>query len=574
MRDHYDFRINTPSPSKEDIEKHKDFDALLERYQKETTPVRSISPVRRLLVAGMSLAAGLAAWFILTHTPADVRYEKQALAYFASQPYVAPPLEQTIEKEYAQFSLDATEGGTYDGNNGTRLDIPSNAFQDEAGNAVNGKVDIIYREMHDFVDFFLSGIPMTYDSTGTEYQLESAGMMEIYAIQNGKRLHIRPGRAIQVELVSEISVSNLEEALAYNIYRLDTTQRNWVYQDVDEMIIVETYFPELSEDHELAAVQESFQVELTALESAERLAISDLERELTIPDPPLRPQRHNGTDFVFDFDLSSLLQSPEVHSLSQEQLDLIREGTLWQLHPAETIDRTQLARQWDDLSLVPINSRDFRLSLFKDDQQLSVIVNPVLSGTDYENALVEYQEAQVQYEQLASHRSELLRIGRDSVLRHFAEEREQLHASYDQAWASADIDHPPIRHKVINRFEATQLGVWNCDKPTEPKLAKVKTRFQDEHGSALRNRVGYVVDVNKNTITRFYTSRTAKIPIQHDADQLIWMLTDEQKLAVCRPASAKQLQPFEDDDQLIVMDVIDRPLHTEMDVREVLYSSL
>ncbi|MBK8490198.1 MAG: hypothetical protein IPL49_04635 [Saprospirales bacterium] len=574
MRRHYHFRINTPSPSRKDIEKHKDFDALLERYQQDPLPKRTTSsPVRRILIAGMSLAAGLAGWFILTNVPTDAQYEKQAGAYFASQPYVAPPLDQTIQKEYAQFSFDAAQGGTYDGRNGTRLHIPTEAFQDAAGNAISGNVDIKYREMHDFVDFFLSGIPMAYDSAGTQYQLESAGMLEIYAEQHGKRLQIRPGRAIEVELVSEISVSDVEEAKAYNVYRLDTLQRNWVYQDVDEMIIVETYFPELPEAHELCTVQESFQLELTALESTEQLALSDLDRELAAPDPPLRPQRHNGTDFVFDFDLSALLQAPESHSLSQEQLDLLREGTLWQLHPAETINRDQLAQQWDDLQLRPINSRDFQLTLFKGAQQLSVVVNPVLSGANYDNALAEYEAAMKQYELLTALRADQLRFKRDSVLAHFAAEREHLNARYQEAWASVEIEPPPIRHKVINRFKATHLGIWNCDRPMEPKIADVKARFRDESGGALRNRVGYLVDVNKNTITRFYTGRTAKLPINPDTDQLIWMLTDEQQLAICRPASTKQVQT-DQGRQTIVMDIVDRPLRNEIDIREALYSSL
>ena len=573
MRRHYDFRINTPSPSSEDIEKHKNFDALLDQYGQGAAPKRASSTVRRLVTASMSLAAGLAGWFLISQIPTDAKFERQAHAYFASQPYIAPPFDQPVQKEFAQFSVDAGQGATCNGNNGTRLHIPSEAFQDEAGNAVSGNVDIKFREMHDFVDFFLSGVPMDYDSSGTPYQMESAGMVEIYAEQNGKRLLIRPGRAIEVELVSEISVSDDEDINDYHIYRLDTLQRNWVYEDANDMIIVETYFPELPAEHELCSVQESFQLELTALESDERLALSDLERELAIPDPPLRPQRHNGTDFVFDFDLSALLQAPESHSLSPEQLDLLREGTLWQLHPAETVDRSQLAQQWDDLELHPINNRDFQLTLIKGDQQLSVVVNPVLSGADYDKALAEYDTEWARYEQLASKHTELLRIRQDSIRDHFAAERKQLHTNYEAAWASARIDHPPIRHKVINRFKATHLGIWNCDRPIEPEVADVRARFRDESGTALRNRVGYLVDVNKNTITRFYTGRMAKLPINPEADQLIWMLTDDRQLAVCRPASAKQIQPARFG-QTVVMDVIDRPLQNEMDVREALYSSL
>lgn len=569
MKRGYNFRINDPQPSKERIETHKDFDALLERYQASQKAPKSI---RRQLYTGMSIAAALGGIILLVNLPFARSYEEKSQAYFASQPFIAPPLGDTVQKAFSQFAVDAGQGATLSGHNGTQLRVPSEAFQDEAGNAVTGNVNIRFRELHDVVDFFLAGIPMSYDSAGTEYQLESAGMMEIYAEQNGKRLLIRPGRAIEVELVSEISVANMEEMNDYSIYRLDTAQRNWVYEDVDQMIIVETYFPDLPQDHALCSVQESFQLELASLESAERLALSYLEQELAIPDLPLRPQRHNGTDFVFDFDLSALLQNPQSHSMSPEQLDLLREGTLWQLHPAETVDRSELARQWDDVQLKPINNRDFELSLFKGTRQLSVVVNPVLSGARYEQALAEYQAEMARHDQLTAKRKELLEIGRDSILAHFAEEREQLHGSYDEAWAAAQTDHPPIRHRVINRFLATHLGVWNCDRPAKHEVAEVKTRFEDESGLALRNRVGYLVDKNRNTITRFYTSRLAKLPIVPVAGQMIWMLTDDQQLAVWKPEPDMNLPAGQGNRRTLVMDVLDRPIRSETDIREALFT--
>lgn len=571
MRRRYEFKRNTPKPSRQDIEKHKDFDALLERYRQNPGARRRFLTPRRLNIAGLLLAAGLTGWFLLTGLPLFPSYEERANAYFASQPLIDPPFPQHIPKEFVQRSLDANAGGVLEGKNGTRINVPSDVFQDESGNAVSGEVQIRYREMHDVVDFFLAGIPMNYDSAGVEYQLESAGMMEIYAQQNGKRLQIRPGRSIEVELVSEVTMESTADLTEFHIYRLDTMERNWVYEDVNRMIILETYFPDLPEDHPLCTVQESFQMELAALESAERLALSDLEEELALPAPPLRPQRHNGTDFVFDFDLSALLRNPQSHSLNPEQLRLLREGTLWQLHPAENIDRSSLAQQWEDVQIAPINNRDFKLTLFKGNLQVSVVVNPVLSGNDYDLALAQYQTAIESFERDIQRSKELLDLRRDSIHQYYASVREQLDAKYDARWAEVNTVHPPIRHKVISRFLATQLGIWNCDRPAETKLAGVQARFEDETGSALRNRVGYLIDNTRNTITRFYTGRMAKLPIDPEAGQLIWMVTGDRQLAVCRPASAKQLTG---DDNTIVMDIVDRPLRNEWDIREALYSSL
>lgn len=572
MRRRYEFKLNTPKPSRQDIEKRKDFDALLEKYRQAPVPRRRLLTSRRLSIAALALAAGLTGWFLLTGLPFFPSYEQRAAAYFASQPLIDPPLPQFIRKEFVQLSLDANSGGTLEGKNGTRIHVPSDVFQDESGNAVSGDVQIRFREMHDAVDFFLAGIPMSYDSAGVEYQLASAGMMELYAQQNGKRLQIRPGRAIEVEMVSEVTLESTADLAEFHIYRLDTLERNWVYEDANQMIILETYFPDLPEDHPLCTVQESFQMELAALESAERLALSELEQELALPSPPLRPQRHNGTDFVFDFDLSALLRNPQSHSLSPEQLELLREGTLWQLHPAENIDRASLAQQWDDAQITPINNRDFRLTLLKGNERLSVVVNPVLSGRDYERALAQYQTAMEAYENEAGRRKELLQTRRDSIRERYAAVRNQLDASYDAEWAEANTAHPPVRHKVISRFLATQLGIWNCDRPIETKLAGVQARFEDENGSALRNRVGYLVDNTRNTVARFYTGRTAKLPLDPESDQMIWMVTADRRLVIYRPGP----KPQDDDEdiQTIVMNAVDRPLRNERDVREAVYSLL
>lgn len=572
MRRRYEFKLNTPKPSQQDIEKHKNFDALLERYRQAPAPSRRFLTPRRLSLAGLALAAGLTGWFLLTGLPLFQSYEEQATAYFASQPLIDPPLPQYIQKEFVERSLDANAGGTLESQTGTRIHVPSDVFQDESGNAVSGEVQIRYREMHDVVDFFLAGIPMSYDSAGVEYQLESAGMMEIYAQQNGKRLQIRPGRSIEVELVSEVTLESTADLAEFHTYRLDTLERNWVYEDVSQMMILETYFPDLPEDHPLCTVQESFQMELAALESAERLALAELEEELALPAAPLRPQRHNGTDFVFDFDLSALLRNPQAHSLHPEQLQLLREETLWQLHPTENIDRSSLAQQWDDVQIAPINNRDFRLTLIKGNQQVSVVVNPVLSGSDYDRALAQYQTAMEAYDRDVQNRKNLLGMRRDSIHQYYAIVREQLDAKYDARWAEANTVHPPIRHKVISRFLATRLGIWNCDRPVEAKLAEVEARFEDENGTALRNRVGYLVDNTRNTITRFYTGRMAKLPIDPETGQQIWMVTGDRQLAVYRPVSANR--DTTEDDQTIVMDIVDKPLRNEWDVREALYSSL
>jgi len=80
---------------------------------------------------------------------------------------VNPPIPQA-QKVFASYKVDAHKGGVYEYGNGSKITVPARAFVYEDGSEVTGEVELKYREFHDFVDFFLSGIPMEYDSAGQE----------------------------------------------------------------------------------------------------------------------------------------------------------------------------------------------------------------------------------------------------------------------------------------------------------------------------------------------------------------------------------------------------------------------
>src|SRR5690606_38382784 len=100
-------------------------------------------------------------------------------------------------------------------------------LMDKNGVIVSGKVDITYREFSDPVDFFLSGIPMNYDSGGTNYNFESAAMCEIYASQNGEPLFVNPLKK------PEINLTTNNKDIEQNLYYLDTVSKQRIYKGKD-----------------------------------------------------------------------------------------------------------------------------------------------------------------------------------------------------------------------------------------------------------------------------------------------------------------------------------------------------
>jgi len=207
MKKNYDIRFNPKGLSSEEIARHQDFDALLNLLDESKPEAPTQRPVvRRMYIWGGAVAAavvGALFFFGLNNTSPD--YPTQMAEHFNTKPYIDQPLNQ-IKPQFASYKVNANEGGVFEYKNGSRLVVPKAAFVNDKGALIEGEVDLQYREYHDYVDFFLSGIPMYYDSLSTRYTLESAGMMEIFAEKDGKRVKMAPNKTIAVELVSEIDV--------------------------------------------------------------------------------------------------------------------------------------------------------------------------------------------------------------------------------------------------------------------------------------------------------------------------------------------------------------------------------
>jgi len=223
MGNNYNIKRNVPEPDTADINKFKDFDALLASFQNTestqeggkirafTSPRegQSNSRVRRWILMGSSLATAAAVALLLIvrsldDLPTPAQSQAVADAYFAKKPFVNPPLTK-VKPQGKKISIDVALGASVELSEGTRLVIPRTAFQNDRGQLIQeGEVDVFYREMHDAVDFFMAGVPMTYDSAGMRHYLQSAGMIEIIATQNGQPVGMAPGKKIRIELQSNV----------------------------------------------------------------------------------------------------------------------------------------------------------------------------------------------------------------------------------------------------------------------------------------------------------------------------------------------------------------------------------
>ncbi len=135
-------------------------------------------------------------------------------------------LPRSAEVIAEQYRFNSETGGFFIyKRSGTAFSIPARALMYRDGRPAKGEILITYREFRDAADFIVSGIPMTYDSAGTVYHFNSAGMFEIHAFQNNEELFLRKNQNIPLTLAQSATVFNP------NLYAFDTIRQEWSFRN-------------------------------------------------------------------------------------------------------------------------------------------------------------------------------------------------------------------------------------------------------------------------------------------------------------------------------------------------------
>lgn len=580
MKKNYDIRFNPKSLSGKEVAKHKDFDALLKKYEAGEGKPPTKPLFRRIGYAVAAIAAAITVLFIVFNGLNQESYEDKVAEWEKNQPFINPPLTN-VKPQFASYKVNPSEGGVYKYPSGSQLTVPAAAFIGQNGESIEGEVVIHYREMHDFVDFFLSGIPMTYDSAGVNYTLESAGMIEIFAEQDGQRVNMAPGKSIDVELVSNVNVSpELDVPEGFNIYKLDTEKREWVYQEIDriEVLDEDLRFAQLEEDDPLYKEKKDYLAKLETIQISQETELAKIESSIPKPVKPVKPGKAHD-DHAFSLDLSDLIEENGTANAELTALYQKYEKMLWQISPNSEVTTNELQAFGvaTGMKMKKLNGREFELTLEKENAELTVSVNPVLSGDEYEAAMTEFANEMERFQSLSAQRDAQLKAQRTALENEFSEKKRQAKMAFDDRIAEmrangneyAALDEI-IKKKVVNRFRATGFGVWNCDRPLPPDLRILMASFEDEKGQKLNNRTAYLVDQNRNTVYRFLAEDGAKFRFNANSNNLLWLLTDDNKIAVFRPEDFKAISEGEKS-FTFEMETVNKKIDNEEDVRDILY---
>ena len=357
------------------------------------------------LLGAMTLVLLLLAACTPDSEQANQEESQKALIHQASQRSVSPPVAN-LNVSLQHFEVQADQDKTIDLPNGTQIKIAAGTLVDKNGEQLTGPVDLAYREFHDAIDVFMSGIPMTYQTENGEEIFQTAGMMEINASQNGKEVFIAQGKSISIEMASFVEPPENANTLAddYQLYYLNESTGLW--EDRGE--------------NNPGPNPRKTEVPVSVVSEFAEL--------------PMKPQKPSSDEVVFEFAVD-YKRYPKLAPY---------DGISWQYANVETdepgmINPNQEKWVFNEVWMdARVKDRDpenalYELQIRSKRKKARMIVTPVLEGEKYTQAVQTYEEI-----------------------------RRSIQAN--QSKIRAEQQRMAQQAKMVRAFSINQFGTYNCDR--------------------------------------------------------------------------------------------------------------
>jgi len=410
--------------------------------------------------------------------------------------FLQPPIKNS-DIAFKEYTVDAEKGDTLFYQTGSIILFPPNSFIDKNGNLIKGNVKVKYREFTSPIDFYLSGIPMDYDSSGKQYTFESSGMCEILAYQKSLPVFVNPKSKPEINIVTQ---NNSQD---HNIYYLDTIQKRWVYKGVNTVTDLNKKLKENNIN----------------------LTLSGLEIE------PVKPEKANNKSPIIQI---------VIDPASFKEL-LVYDNLQFQLDPNENnFNPKDSSIEWSNVELIRGKGKGlYTLKFSNGSRAVSYSARPVLQGKDYDKALKVFERKSKEYQQklnarLNENKATRQKYIQDSIAHSIQleddkkierlnalieirnKEIEKQNAIVEKI--NKQIEGANLSGKLIRSFEIDGFGIWNVDKAISLNCLTIIATFKDNKGSPIELTNIAVLYKSFNGVIRFGDN---KIQVVKDADNMI-----------------------------------------------------
>jgi hypothetical protein len=549
------FNHNQPPFTEDEIQQAKDFDAVVKR----TTPPGSKGRTMAIVTLGILLTVGLGiwGWKAMDEEPAEIAVintentiEEPTIAY---QPFTNPL--EGIDVPYTTFTLVASTGKTIDLETGTVINIPAHAFRRANGELVEGAVTLKFREFHDVVSIFAAGIPMTYDSAGTQYHFESAGMFEILAYEGDNLLQTNPAAIISVDLASQ------QQGDYFNLYYLENNdQWNFMQKDTAKGIsVIKTNTKFVTESpYEVSLTVNDKEIKPTKSQAKSIYEQADKNYKKALQAAKIiEPQLADDKLFSFKIDYKST-DFPELVPYKNVLFEITEKN--------KDFDPAQAKKEWVDIELTKTDEPQiYKATFYRKEEKMILWVRPVFTKKDLKSAENTFEQLFEEYDQKNKQKLSALLEEKKEKYAEFKAEQNAINAQLAaQIKINEDAQKIYESQGAVRRvFMVENFGMWNSDCPQKlPKGVDMEPLFVNEknHDDTLTFTTLFMAEMNKNALYSlsgnwgvfdgknegYYNEMEEYKPIKgfstkeiaHNTKNrtLVWGITTNNQLAVLKPA--------------------------------------
>jgi hypothetical protein len=519
----YKMNSNREKLSDEDLQEKMNFEKFMREYQ-------PVSFYKTWKFYAMAALAGLmiSGTFLLYSDGNEPSPKAEANGLVS---FVSPPLSG-VNVDYTAFLINASSDTILHYPSGSELHIPSNAFLDEHGLPVKGHVELRYREFHDAADYFVSGIPMTYDSAGMQYQFESAGMLDIRAFQDGKPLFVNTNEQINVAMASDVIGTR------FNIYYLDTTAKKWSYMKEDVVLKEASLYDK----------------------SGESMPAIDASTERIPQAPEKASSNMSRFDIAFDKKLF-----PELAVYQDVSFQVSKDET--------TYDPKLAMSDWDNVKIARCADGIHYLVTFSNRTESHVFkVEPVFAGADYINARKVYAAKMKAYEHGLALHNEQLTAKRNKLDSTYRSQYALMNAANSRAGAGlkSESQREASENKIRHEFEISRFGIWNSDCPSSLPTGKmIFAKFSDVNKKKFDFNHVYLVEKGRKAMFTYYPEAYKMFTYNPKVENTLWAVTKENKLAVFRVDDFSKIKSDKDTSNFI-MEVSEIRINSVVELKKLL----
>lgn len=501
----FDIKKDREKLSDQEIQQQMNFDKFISGY----------TPTKMWLTKGIKfysiVSAGIAVVGIAGYLTFSL-LKKQSISHDA--PFINPPV-LSMDKSFETFACLNISDTALVYNTGSIVKIPASAFVDENGAEITGQVQINYREFHDPIDILFSGIPMDYDSANTHYELESAGMFEVTASQNGKPIYLKNEKKITVDLISHTNNAN-----DYNIYYLDTTKKEWNYIS-ENTSTNNTCFPVFEANNKTKNLKNSTNTSTQSLSEE--------------PFKPMLPKKENLNNYNFIIDYKKE-EFPELSAYKGIKFEPVEDKKKF---------HTSLAQKtWDDVMIKRENDNEhYTITFLSEKESHSIKVRPVVDDKNYSSALIDFEKKQKVYEAFLAEKNKKALAQKDSLYRintiyQSIAQQSNLNERLDN-FINNSFTNTSRDLLVYRTFSISKLGIWNSDKPQHflgagEKSSHIAQFFSSDNKplkiksvSIIKRNINSIVTLSSASFKHFPFSNTIDIIVGIDYNNEVFYLKDD-----------------------------------------------